>query len=100
MAGVAVVLGLDDGDRGVVWIVVKEDVVSTAGPSAGDDLAANDDPPRRDVELLADLRGEIPARVLERGRDELRTDVAFGEGLLVHRGLLVAAGGMPDRPGL
>jgi len=81
---VAVVLGLDDGDREV--LLVRQDVVGPPGAAAGDELAADDDPAGRDVELLADLRGEVPARGLERGRDELRADVAFGEGLFVHRG--------------
>ena len=56
---VVVVLGLDQRDRDVRLVV--EDVVGPLGLAAGDQLAAHDDAALGEADLLADLRGFIPA---------------------------------------
>ena len=77
-----VVLGFDEGD-GDVGLVV-ENVVGALGLAAGDQLAADDDPAFGERDLLANLGQDIPARLLDGGRDELRADVAFAEVLFIH----------------
>ena len=77
-----VVLRLDDGDGDVRLVV--EDVVGALGLAAGDHLAANDDPALGEVDLLANLRHDIPARLLHGGRDELGADVALAEVFFIH----------------
>jgi hypothetical protein len=47
-------------------------------------LAAHDDAPLGEADLLAKLRQLIPSRLLEGGRDELGADVAFAQQLLLH----------------
>jgi len=51
--------------------------------AAGDQPAADDDPAFGERDLLANLRQDIPARLLDSGRDKLSTDVAFAEVFLV-----------------
>ena len=76
-----VVLRLDQGDGDVRLVV--ENVVGALGLAAGDQLAADDDPAFGEIDLFANLRQDIPARLLDGGRDELGADVAFAERLLV-----------------
>lgn len=74
---VRVVLGLDDGNRQVGPAV--ENVVGALLLAACVQLAAYDDSALGKAGFLAHLRGEAPASPLQRRRDELRADVAFGE---------------------
>ena len=73
--GVVVVFGLDQGD-GDVGLVI-EDVIGALDLAAADQLAAHDDLPLGETELLADLRHLVPPGVSQGGRDELGADVAF-----------------------
>ena len=76
-----VVLGLNQGD-GDVGLVV-ENVVGELGLAAGHQFSTDNDPASREIDLFADLRQDIPSRLLDSGRDELSADVAFTERLLV-----------------
>jgi hypothetical protein len=78
---VVVVFGLDEGDGNVGLVV--ENVVGTLGLAAGYQSAADDDPAFCERNLFANLRQDIPARLLDSGRDELSTDVAFAEAFLI-----------------
>jgi hypothetical protein len=72
---------LDDRDRDIGLVI--EDVVNALTGSALRHPAANHDAAVRDVDLLAELRLHVPSGALDRGRDELRADVALRKGLLV-----------------
>ena len=78
---VAVVLGLDDGNGEIGGVV--EDVVGALVLAPGVQLAADDDAAPGEADLLAHLRGEIPAGTPQGRGDVLRADVAFREVLLV-----------------
>jgi hypothetical protein len=58
---VAVLLGLDQGDRNVRLIV--ENVVGSLGLAPRDELASDDDPTAGECDLLANLQHLIPARM-------------------------------------
>jgi hypothetical protein len=77
-----VVLRLDDGDRNVRLVV--EDVVRALCLAAGDELAADDDAALGETDLLANLRMDVPGCLLDGRGDELGTDIAFAEVLLVY----------------
>lgn len=77
---VEVVLGLDDGDGDVGFVV--EDVVGAFVLAARDQLAADDDAALGEADFLADLGGEVPARAQDGGGDELRADVCSLRSLL------------------
>jgi hypothetical protein len=62
--------------------LLVKDVVGALGLAAGDQPAADDDPALRKRNLLANLRQDIPTRLLDGGRDELGADVAFRERFL------------------
>jgi len=75
------VFDLDEGDGNVRFVV--ENVVGALGLATGDQPAADDDPAFGERDLLSNLRQDIPARLLDSGRDELSADVAFAEVFLV-----------------
>jgi len=79
---VVVVLRLDERERNVRLVI--EDVVSPLGPAPGDQLASDNDAALGESNLFADLRHLIPASLPDRRGNELGTDVAFAEELLVH----------------
>jgi hypothetical protein len=58
--------------------------IGALGLAARDQLAADDDPAFREADFLTNLRHLIPPGPLDGRRDELRADVAFAEGGLVH----------------
>ena len=77
-----VVFGFDDGDRNGF---VEEKIVGLFGFAALDRLAANDDAAFGEVDLLAKLGHHVPLTAVwadNRGSDEFRADVGFGEFLL------------------
>ena len=76
-----VVLGLDNRQGEVRFVV--EDVVRKLRFAASHELAANDDPPLCQVNVLADLDLHVPPRLGNGRGDELRADVSLGEGLFV-----------------
>ena len=77
-----VVLRFDKCDRDVRLVV--EDVVGEFCLTAGDQLSADNNPAFGKKDLLANLRQNIPARILHGRREELGADVAFGEAFLIH----------------
>jgi hypothetical protein len=81
--GVVIVLGLDDRERGAGRVI--EDVIGALGLAAGGHLAADDDAALGEGNFLADMEENIPAGSDERGRDELRADVALAEILPIHQ---------------
>ena len=81
--GVSVILGLDHG-HGNVGLVI-EDVVGPVTLTAADQLAAHDDAPLGEADLLADLLHLVPPVLSQGGRDEFGADIAFAEAFLVHR---------------
>jgi len=80
---VVVVLGFDDGDRDV-WFVIK-DIIGALGLPAGNEFSADDDAPFGKSDFLADLHHPVPARALDGGTDEFGADVAFAQVSLVYR---------------
>ena len=91
-----VVFHLNDGD-GDVGLVIK-DVVGTLGLAAGDKLSSNDDSAVGEGDLFANLKHLVPAGLRDGGADELGTDVAFAEVLLVHSSPFVQRLGLQDSP--
>ena len=81
---VVVVLGLDHSQRNVRLEV--QQVVGELRLASLDRLPADDDPPLREEDLLANLSLKVPPRSHQRRRDELRADVTFGQGFLVEGG--------------
>jgi len=77
---VVVVLGLDEGDGDVRFVV--EDVIGALCLAARDQFSANDDPALGEGDLLADLGPVVPASPLDCGGDELGADVTLGERFL------------------
>jgi len=65
-------------------VYIVKNVVGALGLAAGDQPAADDDPAFRERDLLANLRQDVPTRLLDGRRDEFRANVAFGEIFLVH----------------
>ena len=82
-------LGLDQPQRNVRLLV--EDVVGPLCMTPTDELAAHDDVALAEAHLLADLQHLFPPGLAQRGRDELRAHLAFGEASLVHAGHLLLA---------
>ena len=77
-----VVFGFNDGNRDVGLVV--EDVVGPLLLAAGDQLATHDDTALGEADLFPHLGGKVPPGLYQRRRDELATDVAFGEGPFIH----------------
>lgn len=63
---------------------VVQHVVGAAGLAACVQLAPHDDAALGERDLLAHLPLDVPARLLDGGRDALGADVAFAQRLLVH----------------
>lgn len=78
---VVVILGLDNGDRNV-WLVI-ENIIGTLGLAAGGQATTDDDPTFGEGDLFANLRQDVPARLLDGGRDELGANVAFTKAFFV-----------------
>jgi hypothetical protein len=78
-----VVFGLDQGDRDVVFVV--EDIISALGFAARDELTSNYYAALGEADFFSDLRELIPARPLQGGRNELRANVAFAQGLFINQ---------------
>src|ERR1043166_6135353 len=93
---VIVVLGFKDGERDA-GVMVK-DVVGAFRFATGRKLASHDDAALGEINLLANLIHQFPLVVCrESRRDELRTDVAFAQGLLVYLGHLTLKDCSPVR---
>ena len=82
---VVVVLRLDDRQRNVGVRLEVQDVVRELRCPSRDKPAAHDDASLGEVDVLPNLRLDVPAGLDDRGRDELGADVPFGQGALVHR---------------
>ena len=83
--GVIVVFRFDDGDRDAR--LVEEKVIGLPGFTALDRLAANDDTALGEVDLFPQLGHHILSAAVwtdQRGSDEFRADIRFGESLLIH----------------
>jgi len=83
--GVVIILGLDNGEEEVRF--VGEKIVGFLGFATLDGSATDDHAPLGEINLLTDLGHHIPFITIwpdERGGDELRADVRFREGFLVH----------------
>jgi hypothetical protein len=76
---VVVVLGLDQRDRHIRLIVENE--VGLLRLTARHEL---DDPALGEIDLLPNLHHLIPAGALDGRQNELRADIPFGQGPLIH----------------
>ena len=72
-----IVFGFDDGHRDAGF--VKQDVIGPLLLSAGGELTFYIDAPVGKGEFLQHLKLDIPPAALQRGRDKLGADVAFGK---------------------
>ena len=77
-----VIFCLDESDWNIGLVV--EDVVCKLRLTARDEFATNNNATLGEVDFLANLRYDIPARPFHGRRDELRTDIAFGKVFLIH----------------
>jgi hypothetical protein len=78
---VVVVLGLDDRNRNVGFVI--KDVIGALGLPASNQFSADDDAAFGKSDLLAHLHHPVPARALYGGAYELGADVAFAKIFLV-----------------
>lgn len=70
-----VILGLDDGDRDIRFVV--KDVVGPLALATGGEIALHIDTAIGEADFLADLLLHVPTGLLQRRRDELGADVTF-----------------------
>lgn len=70
-----VVLGLNDGDRDIGFVV--KDVIRPLALATGSEIALHIDTAIGEADFLPDLFLHVPASLFQRGRDELGADVAF-----------------------
>jgi len=75
--GVIVVLRFDQSDGNIRFVV--KNVVGSLSFTPRNQLVANDNPSSREEDLFTNLRLDIPTRLHDGGRDELRANIAFGE---------------------
>ena len=64
--------------------LVKQDIIGAFVLGAGMQLATHDNTPLGEGEFFTDLGRNIPARLLQGGRNVLRADIALGKLFFIH----------------